>query len=522
MTRSRHGARRPGPYTCSGARAPPGAEGPLRVRRVPPRPGARGPGGARGPRHARIDADGRGQVADLPARRDAPPHAHARPLPADRADEGPGRQAAGSRRLGGDVRELLARTGRGGGSSPCGRSRRDTDPLRGAGAASPGVVRHDAPRDRRWARRRRRGALRQHVGARLPARLPLHPPRARGARPPCRAGDDRDGDAVGCGGDRRGARAGARARADDRAPPEPPLRRRASGNGEERLRALLARLVEPRRAPRRSSTRARVDRARRSPARCAVTASRREHYHAGLEPDERTQAQDAFVAGRVPVVVATTAFGMGIDKPDVRLVALVNYPDSLEGYVQMVGRAGRDGAPSDTVLFVGDADASVPAALLAPRGADAGRPAPRLPRGPRCGRQGRPGRVGRRRSATSTTHAFWSGCSSRPVSGAAATTWAGRCAIELHPPAGDAGEVVDRMLTRYASRSRGPRRADRLVRGRRTLPPPTGAGALRRGARRPLRCVRRLRSTRLARPVRPVVPDLPTTRQGPSSTPSPG
>ena len=51
------------------------------------------------------------------------------------------------------------------------------------------------------------------------------------------------------------------------------------------------------------------------------------------------------------VVVATTAFGMGIDKPDIRLVLLYNLPESLESYVQMVGRAGRDGEPSDTVLF---------------------------------------------------------------------------------------------------------------------------------------------------------------------------
>ena len=84
---------------------------------------------------------------------------------------------------------------------------------------------------------------------------------------------------------------------------------------------------------------------------------RAEHYHAGLESDERTRVQDDFVAGGTQAVVATTAFGMGIDKPDVRLVCLVNYPDSLEGYVQMVGRAGRDGVPSETLLLASPSDA---------------------------------------------------------------------------------------------------------------------------------------------------------------------
>ena len=83
-----------------------------------------------------------------------------------------------------------------------------------------------------------------------------------------------------------------------------------------------------------------------------------EHYHAGLEPGERTRVQDDFVADRAQAVVATTAFGMGIDKPDVRLVCLVNYPDSLEGYVQMVGRAGRDGEPSQTLLLASPTDAT--------------------------------------------------------------------------------------------------------------------------------------------------------------------
>jgi ATP-dependent DNA helicase RecQ len=81
------------------------------------------------------------------------------------------------------------------------------------------------------------------------------------------------------------------------------------------------------------------------------------HYHAGMEPDERTQAQDSFLRGEARVVVATTAFGMGIDKPDIRLVLLYNLPGSLEDYVQMVGRAGRDGDPSECVLFAGRRDA---------------------------------------------------------------------------------------------------------------------------------------------------------------------
>jgi ATP-dependent DNA helicase RecQ len=82
------------------------------------------------------------------------------------------------------------------------------------------------------------------------------------------------------------------------------------------------------------------------------------HYHAGLEPEERAAAQEAFIQGRVQTVVATTAFGMGIDKPDIRLVALYNYPESLESYVQMIGRAGRDGRASDTLLLASRSDAA--------------------------------------------------------------------------------------------------------------------------------------------------------------------
>ena len=88
------------------------------------------------------------------------------------------------------------------------------------------------------------------------------------------------------------------------------------------------------------------------------------HFHGGMLPAEKRQVQEAFLAGQLRVIAATNAFGMGVDKPDVRLVIHLDTPGSLENYLQEAGRAGRDQAPARCILLYDETDLDVQFRLL--------------------------------------------------------------------------------------------------------------------------------------------------------------
>ena len=327
----------------------------LRLQRVPARPGGDRARRAGGRERARGDADRQRQVAVLPAAGPGAARPDAGGVAADRPDARPGAGAGGGRRRGRQP-QFQQRAGRerprawaccAGGElrllyvAPERLARPDTVEM-----LAEADVTHDGDR---------RGALRLAMGPRLPARV-SHPGQ-------CRAPDRRPAADAGADGDRR--RADPRRHRRASCSPQPPRvfvrsfdrpnLRLAFQPKERSSRQVLAfvRAHEGESGIVYCASRRKVEELADDAGRAGVHAL---PYHAGLDKRVRDANQDAFQQEDGVVMTATVAFGMGIDKPDVRFVCHADLPSNVEAYYQEIGRAGRDGLPADTLTLYGLGD----------------------------------------------------------------------------------------------------------------------------------------------------------------------
>src|SRR5262249_37817146 len=128
-------------------------------------------------------------------------------------------------------------------------------------------------------------------------------------------------------------------------------------NDKFRLAYLLARTAERRDEPMIIYT-ATTRRAEEVAGKLAALGLSARAYHGRMDPEDRSEAQELFLDDHIHIVVATKAFGMGTDKPDIRYVVHYDVPGDLESYLQETGRAGRDGKPAWAVLFFLERDRS--------------------------------------------------------------------------------------------------------------------------------------------------------------------